>query len=545
MRKWLIAFAAVIVVIAIGISLLLLSVNKLVATFEPKIKEQAIQYLQERFNTDVEIAALHVSLPSTSSLQLWLNKGKGSIAGVDGEGIVLRRRGQTDGPPLFAMKRFSFNVDLGTVLGPTKRIPLITLHGMEINVPPKGDRPVMGNKGGGPAPEVLIDEIVITDAKLVILPRDQKKKPLDFELQRVRLLSAGNKTAMNYEAALRNPKPPGQIDSQGTFGPWNTEDPGATPLTGDFNFNNADLGVFKGIAGILNSKGSFKGELSHIYAKGQASIPDFRLKMSGNPVPLNVSYDVEVDGTNGNTILKPVQAKLGQTRFTTSGAVLKHEGDQRRTIDLDVHMRDGQLSDLLLLAMKGKPPFMSGTFVLDSKIRIPPLSGTVKEKLFLDGRFKVAKGQFLKSQIQEKVDALSRKAQGQPKDETIDQVVSDLEGRFRMEDEKITFSQLAFAVPGALMELHGNYDMAMEQLDFRGTARLEARVSETQTGWKRWALKPVDPFFAKNGAGTFLKIKIVGDRKSPQFGLDRGNKDKEEAKYQEKDKEKDKDKPKI
>ena len=41
------------------------------------------------------------------------------------------------------------------------------------------------------------------------------------------------------------------------------------------------------------------------------------------------------------------------------------------------------------------------------------------------------------------------------------------------------------------------------------------------TGWKHWLLKPVDPFFSKNGAGTFLKIKVVGNSKAPKFGLDR------------------------
>jgi hypothetical protein len=46
------------------------------------------------------------------------------------------------------------------------------------------------------------------------------------------------------------------------------------------------------------------------------------------------------------------------------------------------------------------------------------------------------------------------------------------------------------------------------------------------TGWKRWALKPVDPFFAKEGAGTFLRIAITGSAQQPKFGLAKGH-DKE------------------
>ncbi len=63
--------------------------------------------------------------------------------------------------------------------------------------------------------------------------------------------------------------------------------------------------------------------------------------------------------------------------------------------------------------------------------------------------------------------------------------------------------------------------MANDTLDFHGALKLDAKISQTVTGWKRWLLKPADPFFAKNGAGTFLKIKIVGDTHHPKFGLDR------------------------
>ena len=58
-----------------------------------------------------------------------------------------------------------------------------------------------------------------------------------------------------------------------------------------------------------------------------------------------------------------------------------------------------------------------------------------------------------------------------------------------------------------------------------GFARLQAKVSQTMTGWKRIALKPVDPFFSKNGAGTLLPIAVTGSRSAPKFGLDRKKKD--------------------
>jgi hypothetical protein len=238
-------------------------------------------------------------------------------------------------------------------------------------------------------------------------------------------------------------------------------------------------------------------------------------------VPLTTTFEVLVDGTNGNTELKPVVATLGSTHFTTSGTVIKHDGDQRKTISLDVSMPAGNVRDVLRLAMKGSP-FMEGKLALATKIGIPPLTGKVKEKLVLDGTFEITGGKFLRSNIQSKIDGLSRRGQGEPKNEEIDQAVHRLSGDFNLADEIITFRTLAFAIPGAAINIGGNYDIGADQLDFQGALMLDAKVSQTVTGWKRWVLKPVDPFFAKRGAGTFLHIKVQGSSKNAKFGLNRG-----------------------
>ena len=82
-----------------------------------------------------------------------------------------------------------------------------------------------------------------------------------------------------------------------------------------YTFDHADLGVFDGIAGILHSDGKFEGELDSIAVQGQATVPDFRLKMAGNRVPLSTHFDVLVDGTNGNTVLRPVSGTLGKNKL--------------------------------------------------------------------------------------------------------------------------------------------------------------------------------------------------------------------------------------
>src|SRR5688572_14675684 len=516
---WLLAAG---VTAAAGLLSLAVAAHVLGNRFDPYIREQAILYLEGRFDSEVELSDIRVRLPQMSPLKLLLNRGRGTTARVDGHNLVLRSKVHRNAPPLFVMKAFTFEVDLGTLFEESKRVLRVTIDGLEVNIPPKGERPgTMASGEGMSVPDVLIEEVILTDSVLTILPKDPKKNPLRFDLHRVRLESAGAHVAMKYDAELTNAKPPGEIRSTGTFGPWSADEPGDTPLTGHYEFNNADLGVFSGIKGILHSTGDFEGSLSFIDVEGQASVPDFRLKMSGNSVPLATTFQVRVDGTNGNTILQPVYGRLGTTQFTTSGGVIKHEADRKHTIALDVTMPKGNLRDLLTLAMKG-PPFMEGQVFLKTKIDIPPLTGKVREKLELDGQFRILEGKFLRSMIQDKLDSLSRRGQGQPESQEIDQVVSMMHGAFKLTNEVITFSWLSFQVPGANVTLAGDYDLDRDVLDFHGALRLRATVSQTMTGWKRWALKPADPFFAKQGAGTFLRIKVEGSSKEPKFGLDRG-----------------------
>jgi hypothetical protein len=526
-KKWILigtvgALAATLIVaIVVGITL--------ARRFDPFIREQAVAYLSERFNSDVELGSLKIRVPRLSPLQALFRRGHGTRARVEGENLRLRQRGiASDLPPLITIRKFHFDVDLGRIQQTPRMVEHVALSGMQINVPPKGERkPVSGGQapaGASSSPSVIIQQVDMNDLVLNILPKNRAKKPLVFDIDVLKLTSAGTGVPMRFDAKLTNPKPPGYVQSRGSFGPWVADDPGMTPLKGEYTFTDADLSVFRSIAGILQSTGDFDGNLSTIQARGEARVPDFRLAMAGNRVPLQTRFEVLVDGTNGNTVLSPVRATLGKTNFTTSGAVLKREGDLRRTIDLDVNMPNGYLNDVLQLAMKGQP-FMVGRLALKTKVVLPPLAEKVREKLILDGRFEVSDAKFLKTNIQDQIDTLSRRGQGQPKNMAVDEVVHDMKGVFRLEDEKLTFRSLSFAVPGASVNLAGTYDLDADVLDFLGALKLQAKVSQTMTGWKRWALKPVDPFFAKEGAGTFIRIAVTGSSREPQFGRARSRKE--------------------
>ena len=137
-KKWLVGAGVLTLVVIVG---LFIAASILAKRFEPFIRQQAIAYLRDRFDSEVELAALRVRIPKISPLRLMLTHGRGVLASVEGEGISLRHRGRRDVPPMFAMKKFSFAVDVGTLFDARKGVGLVVLDGMEITIPPKGERP--------------------------------------------------------------------------------------------------------------------------------------------------------------------------------------------------------------------------------------------------------------------------------------------------------------------------------------------------------------------------------------------------------------------
>jgi AsmA-like C-terminal region len=323
---------------------------------------------------------------------------------------------------------------------------------------------------------------------------------------------------MHYEATLKNATPPGLIDAKGEFGPWQKDDPGSTSVSGNYTFQKADLSVFKGISGTLSSVGDFKGVLERIDAKGTTDTPDFMVRTGSQPVHLKTQFHAVIDGTSGDTLLQPVKARFGRTEIICNGGITKHEGDKGKSVILDVKLEKGRIEDLLKLAVPSKP-FMTGAIRFNAKFDLPPGDKDVVEKLNLNGTFAVENAQFTTSTVQDQIEKLSRRTRGIHDDSTDERIVSDLKGGFVLRKGTITLSNLSFAVPGAQVNLDGDYGLVSQEIDFQGTLQMQAKLSETQTGIKSLLLKAVDPFFKKGTSGAVIPIKIGGKFKNPSFGL--------------------------
>jgi hypothetical protein len=94
-------------------------------------------------------------------------------------------------------------------------------------------------------------------------------------------------------------------------------------------------------------------------------------------------------------------------------------------------------------------------------------------------------------------------------------------GQFELGGGKLSFSKLDYTLPGATVALTGEYSLDGDQFEFDGKMRTDAKVSQmVASKWKSILLKPVDPFFQKDGAGAEIPVKISGTKSAPKFGLD-------------------------
>ncbi len=474
------------------------------------LKQNIVAVLHDQFHGEVQVEDLQVGVfPRISATA---------------QSIVLRQDGRTDVPPLITIQKFTL---FASVLGLLRRhVSAIHIQGLQIHIPP---RPPGSPLSSGIKPgkkiyfPLVIDQIIADDALLETLPSDAKHIPRDFNIHRLVLHSFSFENSASFHAKLTNPLPLGEIDSEGQFGPWQPEQPGDTAVAGTFRYSHADFSSIRGLSGMMSSSGKYSGTLDQIDVEGDTEMPDFALTIAGNPMPLTTHYIAVVDGTNGNTYLKSVEARLGKSPISVSGEIVGIPGIRGKDIVLDATSRDARTEDLIGLAVKGGSP-LKGSITLHVKIDLPPPTpgdtGDVAERLSLQGQFGISDARFTDPNVQSKLDSLSRAGQGKPKDEEIQDVISNLRGRFVVRHGTASFSGIEFEVPGAGVHLDGSYQMESGDMDFRGHLIIDAKLSETTTGAKSVILRLFNPFFKKNGGGSSIPIQITGNRTHPHYGLD-------------------------
>jgi hypothetical protein len=482
----------------------------------PYVRDRVVSALNERFASQVALESLDMDvLPR---------------ARAAGTGLTFRHNGRTDVPPLISIDSFESTAPLTGFWGKPVALNTVRLQGLEVRIPPGGlspgpDKPDAPHQPHAERPSpIVIDRIESRSARLHVASSKPGRLPRTFEIHDLVMRDFGAPEGSPFEAGLTNPVPRGRIETSGVFGPWHADEPGLTPVRGEYAFKNANLDVIRGIGGTLSSLGTYTGVLERVEVDGQTETPDFSIDLAGQPVPLRTRFKAIVDGTNGDTFLERVEARLNESLIVARGSVVRTEDVKGRRVTLDIRIDQARLEDLMRLAVKSdKPPLVGGVQVATSFV-LPAGEADVIDRLQLAGTFQLAQARFTNLNVQRRITTLSRRGRGEETDEGAEneRVVSNLRGRFALKNASLSFSELTFQVPGSMVRLSGTYDLRAETLDFSGELLTDATLADMTSGVKSLLARVAQPFFRRPGGGSRLPIRIFGARAKPQFGLDMG-----------------------
>jgi hypothetical protein len=503
LRRWILSVAAVAVVGA-GLAAILLALNW------PFTDKAIAKTLQDRFARDVRIAKFRVTY---------------FPPGCVAEGVEFLHRQRKDLPPLITVQTLTVRASYSGLLRIHKLINDVQVVGLHVRVPPKDPNsshqvfPLTTSTSGK---TLTIGEIATDDAVLEFMPKDAGGKPFILKIDRLKLDGVGESDPITFHALFKNTEPPGEVRSDGRFGPWNENDPASTPLSGSYSYGHANLGVFGGIAGTLSSQGKFSGNLGHIDAEGSVDVPDFKVASSGHVVGIASNFQAIVDGTNGDTTLTRVESHFGRTVVISQGDVKGRPGQTGKTAMLSMAVSQGRIEDLLRLFTHAAQPAEIGEIRLQTKVELPPGPEAFLRRLRLDGQFGISSERFTSPRVQEPVNRIAESTSGDNKHQEKadpETVLSNLKGSVSAVAGIAKLSNISFTEPGTLAEIDGTYNLIDKSLNLRGVLRTSGKIADTESGFKSAVLKVLTPLMKKKSI-TVVPFVIKGTASNPTFELD-------------------------
>ena len=460
----------------------------------PFTRDVVLRALQKKFSSTVEVKAFH---------------GTYFPPGCIAEGVTFRRNSDRDDPPIATIEKLTIQGAYWEFFRIPKRVRRVRIEGLRMFVSSGSERIENAARPGSPEQSgLIVDQIIADGAVLEFSSGQSGKEPLKFEIHKLTLSSVADDRPLSFHAVLLNAKPPGEIRTDGEFGPLQPQDMGQTRLSGSYDFEHADLGGLSGIGGTLASTGKFNGVLEHIEIEGNTDVPDFKVTTSDHAVHLKTQFHGIVNGLDGDVSLSSVQAQFEQTSLVSEVEVAKKAASEGKTISLGATELQGRIQDWLRLLSKADPPAFTGAMNFKAQVLVPPGKRSFIERVNLQGDFGIDAASFVRSTTQEKVDNLSQLAQGEKKNDDPASVVENLKGHVVMNHAVATFSDLSFSVPGALAHVHGTFGLLTERVNLHGTLQVDNKLSRGSKGVKSVLLKSVEPFFKKKNAGEIVPIKI-------------------------------------
>lgn len=442
------------------------------------------------------------------------------------EGVELRVVDHSSGPPLMTVGRLTIRTNYRGLFG--KRIEVMRLEDARVDM---GQREALrsshseGRSHGSSTKDSTSIAEIIVDAGIVEFPR-KEKPPLQFKIHRLTLGNVVPGKPTSFHASLDNPLPPGRVGVDGQFGPWNSSDVAATPLSGTYTFRDAKLGSLEGISGTLSSQGSFGGPAKALRVQGTTDTPDYEVKSAAQPVHLRTEFQALVDCTNGDVDLRTIRGHFEKTTFGIAGEVSEKTKAHSRVAALQVGDPGGRIEDWLHLLAPGQVPAMTGPISFQAQVTIPGGPRPFMQRIRLRGDFGLSEVAFTKEKTQQGVSELSLRAQGRKvpdaQKEVLPRITGKIAGHVELVDGVAHFSNLSYTLPGALANMHGTYSFNDKRIDLHGTLRVDTKFSKTAGGPKALLTRAAEGLLAKGkGHGEILPVKLTGTYDRTPYGLDK------------------------
>jgi AsmA-like C-terminal region len=502
-RRWILTgVAALLVVLAIAATLLIVS--------WPFTEAAVAKALQDRFARDVKIRTFRRTY---------------FPPGFIAQGVEFLHRKRQDLPALITVQTLTVRGSYSGLLRIRQQINTVQITGLHVLIPPKspaGTKQVFPLTTSVSGKNLAIGEIATDNAVLEFIPRERGADRFILKIDHLALDHVGESDPLTFHARFNNTEPPGEIRSDGQFGPWNDDDPGATTVSGSYTYQHVNLAVFEGIAGTLSSAGKFSGTVGHIDGEGNIDVPDFKVTGSSHVVHLASNFQAVIDGTNGDTHLTKVESHFGRTTVLSRGDVKGQPGDHGKTVTLAMNVTQGRVEDLLRLFTGSAQPAENGGVRLQMKVNLPPGPLSFLRRLRLDGDFGIGAAHFTDPKIQLPVNRLAESAHGEKKDqEEADpaNVLSDLKGHLSAIGGIAQLSSVSFTERGTLAELAGTYDLISKTVNFKGVLHTNGKLADTTSGFKSVVLRALGPFIKKKSV-TVVPFVVTGTSSDPSFSLD-------------------------
>lgn len=439
--------------------------------------------------------------------------------GCVAENIAFERHKHKDKPPIIFIPKLQAEASYATLLTFQHNLSKVSIFGMHVTVPPaqvngKPD-PLMPLNYRTQGSGLSIGTIFADGAVLDCMYSDPAKKPYRITINKLAVHGVGNNSPIPYRTSLYVSDPPGMVRSEGVFGPWNPQNPGASPLHGSYTYKDANLAALKEVSGTLDSSGTFSGNLKNVRIAGKADIPNFTVSDTSHKRALSTTYQVAVDGVHGDISLENVVAHFGQTTLAVTGSIAGDARHKGKLISLQLSSDHGRIEDLVKLFVSAPNSPMIGNIAFRGKLTVPPGSPNLIQRMDLEGHFDVTSGKFTDQALEQDVTRLSNSANGGKKDQKENPVtvLSGLKAQVSARDGIAHLSNVSFNVPGAHADLGGTYSLLNYTTNLYGVLTTEGNVSNATTGFKSFILKVMNPFFKRKH-----HAKVVGFKLSGRYG---------------------------